>query len=128
MVSTDGTKTPVNALQGSSKTNATTLVEIEVAESVTVRDNQTDNKDVQCCCCPPSFKGDTRRSHVCYCPLYSVKHVVCPVLTAQHEDCCEDCGCSGASTKCCVPPKFINHCVKYSLCSNECKSTPHSPR
>lgn len=124
MVSTDGTK----ALQGSSKSNATAIVEIEVAESITVRDNQTDNKDVQCCCCPPSFKGDTRRSHVCYCPLYSVKHVLCPVL-AQHEECCEDCPCSGAvSTKCCAQPAFINHCVTYSLCSNECKSNPRSPR
>lgn len=100
-----------------------TIVEVEVAESVTVRNNNsnTNQKTGECCCCPATFNSNNnRRTHVCYCPLYDLTHVLCPALMANEQQ--EDCGC-GNKMKCCMQP-FVNHSVTYSLCPNDCVSTP----
>lgn len=101
------------------KPTRNTIVEVEVAETVTVRNNNPNKKSPECCCCPPTFKSNNRRSHVCYCPFYDVKHVLCPVMTTSGQ---EDCGC-GNDLKCCRQP-FVNHCVTYSLCPNDSTSSP----
>lgn len=101
----------------SKKPGRNTIVEVEVAETVTVRNN---NKAPGCCCCPPTFISNNGRSHVCYCPLYDVKHVLCPGMAGSDQ---EDCGC-GNKAKCCMQP-FINHCVTYSLCPNDTTSPQH---
>lgn len=112
----DGTRDMVSDT-GSRASPRTATVEIEVEQSLSGREDKSDKR---CCCCPATFKSDNHRTHVCYCPLYDVKHILCPVLTPVGGQ--EDCGCS---TKCRVQP-LINHCVTYTHCTNECRSPARS--
>lgn len=108
----------------SGKTEGSTTVEVEVSESVTVKNSstKTNKKGGVCCCCPATFNGTNRRSHVCYCPLYDMTRVLYSAATDKEEDC----GC-GTKYKCCAQP-FINHMVTYSLCANDCGCSPRNLR
>lgn len=120
MVSTDGSRSSIRPVQPQefSKSQGTTVVEVELTESVTIRDKSI--TETCSCCCPATFKKDSRRSHVCYCPLYNVKQETTPSVAAS-----EECDC-GNRMKCCVQP-FINRVTTYSLCSSDSKSPPRSP-
>lgn len=115
------TTSKVNDRQPEIPTSA--VVEVEVAETVTVKNNSNKNAPATCCCCPPMFNGSRRRSHVCYCPLYDVKQVLCPVMTINEQ---EDSGC-GNKIKCCVQP-FLSHCMTYSICPNDGTGAPQNIR
>lgn len=116
----DGSPTPSKKNEeGRTSTAASTVVEVELAESVTVKDNN--KKGVVCCCCPSNFSGTGHRTHVCYCPMYDMTRVLLS-SPRQSNGKQEDCGC-GTKLKCCVQP-FINHSVTYSLHPKDCACPP----
>lgn len=82
------------------------LLEVEVEESVTVRERDKDKQN-ECCCTTRPYSNN---AHCGYCPLYDVRKVLCR-SSAKNED---KCGCST-----CKRP-VVTQCVTYPLCGKDC--------